>query len=74
MVQITISGGGELEGSEANIVEGFVINNLDLISIFDQLMDGEGGIVWFNDGIRNLGGWEDREGFHDSVWVFFSDL
>jgi hypothetical protein len=39
MVQITVSGGGELEGSEADIVEGFVINGLDDISIFDQLMD-----------------------------------
>jgi len=55
MVKITVGGGGELEGSEADIVEGFVIDNLDLISIFDQLMDGEGGVVWFDDGIRDLG-------------------
>jgi hypothetical protein len=55
MVKITVSGGGKLKGSEADIVEGFVINNLDLIGIFDQLMDGEGGIVWLNDGIRDLG-------------------
>jgi hypothetical protein len=74
MVQITVGWGGELEGSEADIVEGFVINNLDDISIFDELMDGEGGVVWLNDGIRDLWGWEDRESFHDSVWVFFSDL
>ena len=74
MVQITISGGGELEGSEADIVEGFVIDDLDFIGIFDQLMDGEGGVVGFNDGIRDLGGGEDGEGFHDSVGVFFSDL
>jgi hypothetical protein len=74
MVKITVGGGGKLKGSEADIVEGFVINDLDLISIFDQLMDGEGSIVWFNDGIRDLGGGEDRESFHDSVGVFFSDL
>jgi len=74
MVKITISGGSELEGSEADIVEGFVINNLDLISIFDQLMDGKGSIVWFNDGIRDFGRGEDGEGFHNSVGVFFSDL
>merc|ERR1712054_268701 len=53
---------------------GFVINNLDFIGIFDQLMDGKGGIVWLNDGIRDLGGGEDGEGFHNSVGVFFSDL
>jgi hypothetical protein len=74
VVQITISGGGELEGSEADIVEGLIINDHDFISILDQLMDGEGGIVGFNDGVRDLGGGEDGEGFHDSVGVFFSDL
>lgn len=55
VVKITVGGGGELEGSEADIVEGFVIDNLDLISIFDELMDREGGVVGFDDGIRNLG-------------------
>jgi len=59
MVQVTISGGSELEGSEADIVEGFVVDDLDFIGIFDQLMDGEGGVVGFNDGIRDLGGGED---------------
>jgi len=54
VVKITVSGGGELEGSEADIVEGFVIDDLDFIGIFDQLMDREGGVVWFDDGIRNL--------------------
>jgi len=39
MVQVTISGGGKLEGSEADVIEGFVINNLDLISVFNKLMD-----------------------------------
>merc|ERR1712159_754818 len=74
MVKITVGGGGELKGSEADIVEGFVIDDLDFIGIFDQLMDGKGGVVRFNDGIRDLGGGEDGEGFHNSVGVFFSDL
>ena len=55
MIKITVGWGGELEGSEADIVEGFVIDDLDLISVLDQLMDREGGIVWLNDGIRDLG-------------------
>ena len=74
VVKITISGGSKLEGSEADIVEGFVIDDLDFIGIFDQLMDGKGGVVGFDDGIGDLGGGEDGEGFHDSVGVFFSDL
>merc|ERR1711881_355419 len=37
-------------------------------------MDREGGVVWLDNGIRDLRGWEDGESFHDSVWVLFSDL
>ena len=74
MVKITIGGGGELEGSEADIVEGLVVNAHDLIGVLDELMDREGSIIRFNDGIRDLGGWHNREGAHHSVGVFFSDL
>jgi len=37
-------------------------------------MDGEGSVVRFNDGIGDLGGWDDGESFHNSIWIFFSDL
>jgi hypothetical protein len=74
VVQVTISGSGEFEGSEADIVQGFVINAHDFISVFNQLVDREGGIVRFNDSVRDLGGWHNREGAHHSVGVFFSNL
>jgi len=74
MVKITVSWGGELEGSEADIVKSLVINAHNLIGVLDELMDREGGVVWLNDGIRHLGGWHDGESGHDSVWVLFSDL
>ena len=74
MVQISVGGGGELESSEADIIKGFVINDLDLIGVLNKLMDGEGGVVRLNDGVGDLWGWEDRESAHDSIWVFFSDL
>merc|ERR1712232_909884 len=74
MVQITIGWGGELEGSEADIVESFVINAHDIVGVLDELMDGEGGVVWLDDGIRHLGGWHNGVGNHLSVWVLFSDL
>ena len=74
MVKITVSGGGELEGSEADIIEGLVINAHDLISVLDELMDGEGGVVGLNDGIGDLGGGDNREGAHDSVGVLLSHL
>ena len=74
MVKITVGGGGELEGSEADIVKSFVINAHNLIGVLNELMDGEGGVIWLNDGIGNLGGRHDGESGHDSVWVFLSDL
>ena len=74
MVKITIGWGGELEGSEADIVKGLVVNAHDIIGVLDKLMDRKGGVVWLNDGIRHLGGWHDGESGHDSVWVLFSDL
>jgi hypothetical protein len=74
MVKITVGGGGELEGSEADIVKGFVINAHNFIGVFDELMDREGGVVGLDDGIGDLGGWHNWEGAHHSVGVFFSDL
>merc|ERR1711990_921913 len=74
MVEITIGGGRQLEGPEADIVEGLVINDHALIGVLDELMDREGGVVGLNDGVGDLGGGEDGEGLHDSVGVFLSDL
>jgi len=54
MVKITVGWGGELEGSEADIVKGFVINDHNLIGVLDKLMDREGSVVWLNNGIRDL--------------------
>jgi len=74
MVKITVGWGGELEGSEADIVKGLVINAHDLIGVLDELMDGEGGVVGLDDGIGDLGGGHDGESAHNSVGVLFSDL
>jgi len=54
MVKITVCWGGELKCSEADIVKSFIINAHDLIGVFDELMDREGGVVWLNNGIRYL--------------------
>ena len=39
VVKITVGGGGQFKGSEANIIEGFVIDDHALIGVLDQLMD-----------------------------------
>ena len=39
MVEISVGGSGELEGTEADIVESFVVNAEGLICVLNQLMD-----------------------------------
>jgi len=52
----------------------FVINNLDFISVFYELMNGECSVIWFYDSIGDFWGWEYGESFHNSIWIFFSDF
>jgi hypothetical protein len=59
MVEISVCWGSKFEGSEADVIKGFVIDNLDLIGVLNELMDGESGVVWLNNGIGDLWGWED---------------
>ena len=37
-------------------------------------MDGESSVVWLDDSVRNLGGWNDGEGRHHAVWELLADL
>ena len=57
-----------------DITNTFVINTEGLIGVLDQLVDGEGGVVWLNDGVGDLGGGHDGESAHHSVGVLLTDL
>ena len=74
VVEVTIGGGGELEGTEANIVQGLVVEAHALVGILDQLVDREGGIVRLDHSVGHLRRWHDREGQHHTIWVFLADL
>jgi hypothetical protein len=74
MVKISVSGGGKLKSSEANVVQGLIIKSEALVGILHKLMDRKCGIVGFHDGVRHLGGRDDGIGRHDSVRVFLTDL
>merc|ERR1712036_140371 len=74
MVEITVGGGGELEGPEADIVEGLVVNAHPMIGVLDELMHGEGGVVGLDDSVGHLGGWHDGECAHHAVGVLLTDL
>jgi hypothetical protein len=74
VVKVTVRWGGKFKSSEADIVESFVINGVGFVSVFDELVDGESGVVWFDDGVRHFRGWDDGESVHDTVRVFFTNL
>ena len=74
MVEVTISWGGQFQCSEADVVESLVVNTIGLISVLDQLVNREGGIVWLYHGVRDLWGGDHGVGVHDSVRILFSDL
>jgi hypothetical protein len=74
MVKVTIGWGGELQGTEADVVKGLVVHTHALVGVLDKLVNGEGGVVWLDNGVRHLWGWHDREGKHHTIWVLLTDL
>jgi len=74
VVEVTVGGGGELECAEADVVQSLVVEAHALVSILDQLVDREGGVVWLDNGVGNLRRWHDREGEHHSVGVLLANL
>ena len=54
MVEITVGGRCQLQGSEADVVESLVVNVVCLISVLHQLVDGEGGVVGLHHGVGHL--------------------
>jgi hypothetical protein len=74
VVQITVSWVGKLEGSDADVVESLVIDTEGLIRVLDQLVDGEGGVVWLDNGVGNLWRWNNGEGGHHTIWELLADL
>jgi hypothetical protein len=74
VVKVAVGGSSELEGTEADVIEGFVVKAHALVSVFNELVHGEGGVVGLNDGIRDLGGGAYGVGAHNTVGVFLTDL
>jgi len=74
VVEVTLGGGGQLEGAEANVVQCLVVDYLHDVCVLDQLMHGEGGVVGLHDGVGDLGRGEHGEGLHDPVGVLLPDL
>merc|ERR1711862_398249 len=43
VVEVTVCGGGKLQGSEADIIESLVVNAERLVCVLHKLVDGESG-------------------------------
>lgn len=54
MIQIPVCGCGQLECSEADVVQSLVIDAECLVRILHQLVNRKGGIVRFYNGVRHL--------------------
>jgi len=49
VVEVTVGGSGQLEGTEADVVQSLVVNAVCLVRVFNQLMDGQRCVVWLHD-------------------------
>ena len=74
VVKVTVGRGGQLEGPEADIIEGLVVDDHHLIGVLYKLMHGKGCIIGLDDGVGHLGGGYHGEGLHDSVGILLTDL
>ena len=45
VVEVTVGGGGQLQGAEADVVQSFVIDAECLVGVLDKLVNGQGGVV-----------------------------
>merc|ERR1719464_559206 len=69
VIQITVSGCGQLQGAETDVVESLVVQQEALICILHQLVEGQDGVVWLYNCVTHLWRRNHREGLHDPVWV-----
>ena len=51
MVEVTACGCGQFQGTETDVVEGFVVDAVGLVGVLYELVNGPGGVVWFDDGV-----------------------
>ena len=72
VVQVPVCWVVKLQGPEADIIESLVVNHEGLIRVLNQLVHGEGGIIRFHNGVRDLRRRNHAESAHDPVWVLLA--
>ncbi|GMT14310.1 hypothetical protein PFISCL1PPCAC_5608, partial [Pristionchus fissidentatus] len=74
MVEVSVGRVGQLESTEANVVQCLVINAESLVGVLNKLVDRKRRVIGLNDSIRNLKRGDDGERAHDSIGVLLADL
>ena len=74
MIQVAKRRSRELERTEADVVERFVVENHALIRVFNELMHGERGVVRLDDGVGHLGRRHDGKREHHAIRVLLANL
>ena len=46
MVKVAVRGSRELQGPEADVVQGFIVDTEGLVRVLYELVHRQGGIVW----------------------------
>merc|ERR1719258_181356 len=54
VVQVTVCWGGQLERSEANVIQSFVVHDHALVRVLNKLVHRKSGVVGFHNGVRHL--------------------
>lgn len=49
MVEVTVGRRRQLEGTEADVIEGLVVNTVRLVCVLNELMNGQRGVVRLHD-------------------------
>src|ERR1700722_6913193 len=61
MIEVAIGGRGQFKRAETYVIESFIVDAICFICILNKLMNGERGIVRFDDRIRDFRRWNNRK-------------
>ena len=74
LVEVCVVGFSEFERTEADVIEGLVVDCERLVSVLHQLVDGERCIVRLHDSVGYLGRRDDAERRHDAIGELLTEL
>jgi len=74
MVEVSISRRGQFQGTEADVIKGFVVDAKGFVCVLNELMDGQGGVVGLHNCVGHFWGGDNTEGGHNTIWVLLTDL